>query len=418
MSREFDPIKQFEVFTKQFKESLTPEQQVLYTSMLSTQTEANKYKQELLRPQREAEAKAKKEQEEAKRKQELDEAAERAAELARKQAEEYAKKQAQQQVDTLTKEKELAVQAAKLENTTIKEVVKEVIREVPVAQSVKSIAAPASVKVEPTPTQDNKQQAVQAPKPKVNSKQHYLLPLVVKSLKARCHIWLVGPAGSGKTTLAASAADELGLTHVALSVCGQTTKTDLLGYVDAHGVYRGTCFRQAYEHGGIFCLDEIDNGNANVLAVLNSALASESTTFPDKAVKRHESFIVVACANTYGLGATGGYVGRTQVDAATLDRFFFIEMPYDDGLESHVAGIVQESPIWNSDNQNVPSTEEWLNIVRDVRKKVSELNIKAIVSPRATYMGIALIKQGISLQYLKKGLLYKSMSQDTIARLD
>ena len=417
MSQEFDPIKQFEVFTKQFKESLTPEQQVLYTSMLSTQTEANKYKQEQLRPQREAEAKAKREQEAAKRKQELDEAAERAAELARKQAEEHAKKQVQQQVDTLTKEKELAVQAAKLENATIKEVVKEVIREVPVTQPVKSIAAPESVKVEPitpTPTQNS----ILIPKPKVNSRQHYLLPLVVKSLKARCHIWLVGPAGSGKTTLAASAANELGLTHVALSVCGQTTKTDLLGYVDAYGVYRGTCFRQAYEHGGVFCLDEIDNGNANVLAVLNSSLASEYTTFPDKAVQRHENFIVVACANTYGLGATGGYVGRTQVDAATLDRFFFIEMPYDDGLESHVAGIVQESPIWNNDNQNVPSTEEWLSIVRGVRKKVSELNIKTIISPRATYMGIALIKQGISLQYLKKGLLYKSMSQDTIARLD
>ena len=406
MNQEFDPIKQFEVFTKQFKESLTPEQQVLYTSMLSTQSEAHKYKQEKLRPQREAEFRAKKEQEAAKRKRELDEA----AEIARKQAEENAKKQ----VDEVTKEKELAVQAAKLENTTIKEVVKEVIREVPVTQPIESIASPVSVKVEPT--QDNKQQDVLVPK--VYSRQHYLLPLVVKSLKARCHIWLVGPAGSGKTTLAASAANELGLTHVALSVCGQTTKTDLLGYVDAHGVYRGTCFRQAYEHGGVFCLDEIDNGNANVLAVLNSALASESTTFPDKAVQRHENFIVVACANTYGLGATGGYVGRTQVDAATLDRFFFIEMPYDDGLESHVAGIVQESPIWNNDNQNVPSTEEWLSIVRGVRKKASDLNIKAIISPRATYMGIALIKQDISLQYLKKGLLYKSMSQDTIARLD
>ena len=95
-----------------------------------------------------------------------------------------------------------------------------------------------------------------------------MLPLILKALKASCHIWLVGPAGSGKTTLAASAASELGLSHVALSVCGQTTKTDLLGFIDAHGVYRGTCFRQSYEHGGVFCLDEIDNADANVLLYL------------------------------------------------------------------------------------------------------------------------------------------------------
>jgi len=408
MSEEQDPIKQFEAFTKLFKESLTVEQRELYTTMLSTQTQANKYKNELLRPQREAEAKAKAEQAAAIRAKEIS----TAAEVAAKQAEQYAQQQIEQQKLALLKEKEDAVEAAKRDNATIKEVVKEVIREVPVVQPTVINAQPVQqtpvvVKTVPLPT----------PVVAVNKRQHYLLPLIVKALKANCHIWLVGPAGSGKTTLAASAASELGLSHVALSVCGQTTKTDLLGFIDAHGVYRGTCFRQAYEHGGVFCLDEIDNGNANVLAVLNSALASTCTTFPDKSVERHKDFIVIACANTYGVGATGGYVGRTQVDAATLDRFFFIEMPYDEGLEAHIIGVPQDSPQWDTGDMHVPTSDEWLGIVRNTRIVVDKLGIKAVVSPRATYMGAALVQQGVPLEYLKRGLLYKGLSTDTINKL-
>jgi len=249
-------------------------------------------------------------------------------------------------------------------------------------------------------------------------RHHYLFPLVTKVLNARCHVWLVGPAGSGKSTLAAATAAKLNLPYAALSVCSQTTKTDLLGYMDAQGVYRSTSFRQAYENGGIFCLDEIDNGNANVLAVLNSALANDSNEFPDRAVKRHADFVVIACANTFGLGATSGYVGRVQIDAATLDRFFFIEMPYDDGLESHVAGYPGiSSPQWDNAGQKVPTVESWLETVKKTRDTIVELGIKAIISPRATYIGIALIKQGVPIQFLEKGLLYKAMSPNTIDKI-
>lgn len=255
--------------------------------------------------------------------------------------------------------------------------------------------------------------------PNVNKKRHhYLLPLIKKAMAARCHTWLVGPAGSGKSTLAADAAAELKMPYAALSVCSQTTKTDFLGYLDAHGVYRSTSFREIYENGGIFCLDEVDNGNANVLAVLNSSLSGDETLFPDKVVKRHKDFVVVSCANTFGLGSSISYVGRTQIDAATLDRFFFVEMPYDDGLEAHVAGFPGVgSPKWNDGAGKVPTVESWLATVQKVRDLVAELGIRTIISPRATYNGIALIKQGVPQQFLEKGLLYKSLSPETVAKI-
>ena len=249
-------------------------------------------------------------------------------------------------------------------------------------------------------------------------RHHYLLPLLKKAMAARCHTWLVGPAGSGKSTVAADAAAELKLPYAALSVCSQTTKTDFLGYLDAHGVYRSTSFREIYENGGIFCLDEVDNGNANVLAVLNSSLSGDETLFPDKVVKKHKNFVVVSCANTFGLGSSISYVGRTQIDAATLDRFFFVEMPYDDGLEAHVAGFPNvSSPKWSEGAGKVPTVESWLATVQKVRDLVTELGVKTIISPRATYNGIALIKQGVPQQFLEKGLLYKSLSAETVAKI-
>jgi MoxR-like ATPase len=282
--------------------------------------------------------------------------------------------------------------------------VKEVIREVPGA------AAATTTKTNQTPKLPT------AVKP-IGQRDHYILPLVIKAIAARCHVWLVGPAGSGKTTLAVSVAAKLNLPYTSLSVCSQTTKTDLLGYLDAQGVYRATSFRQAYEHGGVFCLDEVDNGNANVLAVLNSALSSPTSSFPDQTVARHKDFVVIACANTYGSGATSSYVGRTQIDAATLDRFFFVPMPYDDGLESHVAGDSASSPQWTAAEHQVPSKETWMAIVRKTRNAVDSLGIKAIVSPRATYIGLALIAQGVTLQHLEQGLLYKGLPLETVIKL-
>jgi len=289
------------------------------------------------------------------------------------------------------------IEKAKQEDPLIKEVVKEV-------PTPSSIAQPPTAKLAATLNPPVK-------------RDHYIMPLVLKAVAARCHVWLVGPAGSGKTTLAASVAAKLKLPQTALSVCSQTTKTDLLGYMDAHGVYRATSFRQAYEHGGVFCLDEVDNGNANVLAVLNSALSSSSCSFPDQTVERHKDFVVIACANTYGSGATSSYVGRVQIDAATLDRFFFVPMPYDDGLEAHVAGKTTDSPQWTSAEYQVPSIDVWMAIVKKTRDTVYNLGIKAIISPRATYIGLALIAEGVTLQHLEKGLLYKGLSDETVLKL-
>lgn len=180
----------------------------------------------------------------------------------------------------------------------------------------------------------------------VTGRQHNKLAQVLRYVQIRQSLYLYGPAGTGKTQLAETAAQAVNLPFYPISVCGQTTKSDLLGYTTANGSYIETIFRTAYENGGVFLLDEIDNGNPNVTAVLNSALANGVCTFPDKVVKRHPDFICIAAANTFGTGASAEYIGRNPIDAATLDRFKQIFVDYDEELEMELfpnaAAIVQK----------------------------------------------------------------------------
>lgn len=249
-------------------------------------------------------------------------------------------------------------------------------------------------------------------------RQHSFFPLVVAALAARQHVWLVGPAGGGKTTLVGAAARANGLEHRALSVCAQTTKTDLLGFIDAHGVYRSTAFREAFEKGMVFCLDEADNGNPNVLAVLNAALANGEMTFPDATVQRHPDFVTVACANTYGTGASPLYVGRNQIDAATLDRFFFLSMPYDEGLEASFIGIQGvPSPEFHLAAGGRVSAAEWFEVVSNARKRAEVSGLKVVISPRATIGGAKLASLGVGKEWLLQGFIFKGLDKNSAFRL-
>jgi hypothetical protein len=93
-------------------------------------------------------------------------------------------------------------------------------------------------------------------------------------------------------------------------------------------------------------------------------------------------------------------------------------MPYDEGLESHIAGLSEvASPRWDSEGQFVPTETNWLNTVKKTRETVNKLGIRTIISPRATIMGLSLIKQGVPEQFLEKGLLFKSLPEDLVAKI-
>lgn len=232
----------------------------------------------------------------------------------------------------------------------------------------------------------------------VEGLKHKQLEQLITYASMRLSPLLVGMAGTGKTHAGEQTASALGLDFYAMSVGAQTSKSDIIGYMSATGDYVKTHFRDAYEQGGVFLMDEIDAGNANVLIQINSALSNGLCAFPDKMVKRHEDFVFVASANTFGNGANRQYVGRNQLDAATLDRFALINWFIDDELESNLTTGL--------------NGKAWYMAVRACRDYVAEKNIRALISPRATQKGSKLLHVGQDLDEVIEATLLGSVPED------
>lgn len=228
--------------------------------------------------------------------------------------------------------------------------------------------------------------------------KHKQLEQLITYSALRLSPLLVGMAGTGKTHAGQQTAEALGLQFYSISVGAQTTKTDIMGYMDATGNYNRSLFREAYEHGGVFLMDEIDAGNSNVLITINAALANGLAAFPDGMVKRHEDFVFIASANTFGNGANRQYVGRNQLDAATLDRFAVIEWLIDDELESNLTSGI--------------NGKAWYMAVRAARDYVAEHNIRALVTPRATQKGCQLLGAGCAIEEVIGATILGSVPED------
>ena len=73
---------------------------------------------------------------------------------------------------------------------------------------------------------------------------------------------------------------------------------------------------------------------AAALALANGHMSVPNRLDRPRAM-RHKDFVCMAAANTFGNGADRLYVGRNQLDAATLNRFTMgtVSMDYDPTLE-------------------------------------------------------------------------------------
>jgi MoxR-like ATPase len=231
---------------------------------------------------------------------------------------------------------------------------------------------------------------------------HEVLPELLLALGARCHVLLVGPAGTGKSMLAAHAAQALGLELQAISLGPTTPMSKVFGYYDAHGNYHDTPFRRAFEHGGVMLLDELDNGHPGLLAELNQALALGVCAFADTMVTAHPDFRLVATGNTYGTGGDRQYVGRQALDAATLDRFVTIEVEVDEKLEESVAfGLAPAKK---------PLVRELLVEVRRLREVAAGKQLPVMFSPRMSYDGARLLAAGATLEQVMSWRVVRGLS--------
>ena len=225
--------------------------------------------------------------------------------------------------------------------------------------------------------------------------QHFQLPTLLKILSTKLHVYLVGPAGSGKTTAAIKCAKALGIDFHFTGAIASEFK--LTGFINAQGQIVSTEFRKAYENGGLFLFDEIDASYPQAVLAFNAALANDYMDFPDKKIERHKDFYCIAAANTFGQGADRQYIGRNQLDAASLDRFVFLDWKFDENLERELA-----------------SNDEWVDFVQEVRKAIVELKIRHVVSTRASIFGSKLLATGMDRKSVEKSVIWKGLDISTI----
>lgn len=207
-------------------------------------------------------------------------------------------------------------------------------------------------------------------------------------------VMLIGPAGTGKNVICKQVAKILGLNFYFSNAVTQEYK--LTGFIDANGTYQETEFYKAFKNGGVFMLDEIDASIPEVLVILNAAIANRYFDFPNGKIEAHEDFRVVAAGNTFGLGASYQYVGRNQLDAASLDRFAQVEIGYSPKIE-----------------EALTKDKELINFIRKFRKECAENGNNHIVSYR-TITRLDKMAQVMPIEKCLKTCLLKNMEQDSL----
>lgn len=263
--------------------------------------------------------------------------------------------------------------------------------------------ATADDQPQPQPQPATRQQPKATPE---TESDHPALSEVVELVEAGENVMLVGPAGTGKSYLAESVAKRLGRRFGSISCSAGMSESHLIGRMLPVGdsgrfEYVTTAFLDCYENGGVFLLDEMDSADPNVLLVINSALANGRLSVParhDKPIAtRHADFALIAACNTFGRGADRQYVGRSQLDESTLDRFRIgvVAVDYCEKLErklfTAIAGETDDAI-------------EILSALWGYRSGVMQNRLERCVSTRFVISAAKAYQRGRDLDYIESKL--------------
>jgi MoxR-like ATPase len=230
-----------------------------------------------------------------------------------------------------------------------------------------------------------------------NEITHDTFETILNFVKADEPVMMVGPAGSGKNIIVGQISKALQLDFYFSNAITEEYK--LTGFIDAMGKYHETEFFRAFVKGGIFFLDEIDASIPETLVILNAAIANRYFDFPHLGkVKAHKDFRVIAAGNTFGHGATYQYVGRNQLDAASLNRFAVVEINYSKSIEKSIC-----------------SDKELLDFLQDFRKSCENGGVNHIVSYREIGRLDKMInKVGMDVKVAIQSCLIKNLPIDDV----
>ena len=195
------------------------------------------------------------------------------------------------------------------------------------------------------------------------------------------NMYLVGPAGTGKSHMAKDFAEDIGARFF-LQSCGLGTQEyHFWGHTDANGNYMQTPTYQAFTCDGpaVLCIDEIDASSPDVGLVLNAITNGDMACFPHPigCLHRPKQLYVIATGNTLN-GADERYAARYEMDGALKNRFAVYHWGHDEDLEAALYG---QFPIWTK-------------YVQACRAEVDKQRIPYVVSSRNIELGQSMLASG------------------------
>lgn len=187
------------------------------------------------------------------------------------------------------------------------------------------------------------------------------------------NIWMVGPAGCGKSTMARNIAEEMDLPYLCISCGIGTSATEFVGY--KYPTRESTRFSEFYAKPSVILIDEITALDPAVAQILNAALANDEIETTTGLVHRHSNCIIIATSNTFGFGCDRQYVANNQLDASTIDRFIggIVEVTYSAKYESRY-------------------DKEVVDYVNTLRRFAKSVDLRKVLSTR-------MIQAGHNLKY-------------------
>lgn len=233
---------------------------------------------------------------------------------------------------------------------------------------------------------------------KLEEVTHEQFETIFQFVLANEPVMLVGPAGSGKNHIVKQISKLAKLPFYFTNAITQEFK--LTGFIDAMGKYHETEFYKAFKNGGIFMLDEIDASIPEVLIILNAAISNRYFDFPNGRIDAHPDFRIIAAGNTFGHGASFQYVGRNQLDGASLNRFAVIEIGYSKAIENSITNDV-----------------ELIDFIRDFRKAIDQAGMNHIVSYRELIRCNKMLQSSLKPEVVFQICLIKNLENEDIRAL-